>query len=199
MTPKTLDKYIAALKKKAAAGGWSDAMYQSELSTYEAEMFGQYLDDKITVEEYQKAKKKIQNAAKNPLLQGKNAPAQTAGNPGQIATDAAVDKLEKEIAKVYGQAKKEMQQALAKAKAEYANKYNQKLQQLQAGKITQDAFDTWATGQVAGLENWGHKIDQCAGVMLNANQGPERVRRKRELAELPADAGRRDQYQLRGV
>ncbi|MBR4352700.1 MAG: hypothetical protein IKQ01_06480 [Bacteroidales bacterium] len=75
MTPKTLDKYIAALKKKAAAGGWSADQYLAELDKIKNEMAQQYLDDKITSEEYTKVSKQLKNAEKNPGLLGKPKPA----------------------------------------------------------------------------------------------------------------------------
>lgn len=75
MTPKTLDKYIAALKKKAAAGGWSADQYQAELDKIKNEMAQQYLDNKITGEEYTKVSKQLKNAEKNPGLLGKPQPA----------------------------------------------------------------------------------------------------------------------------
>ena len=75
MTPKTLDKYIAALKKKAAAGGWSVDQYQAELDKIKNEMAQQYLDNKMTGEEYTKVSKQLKNAEKNPGLLGKPKPA----------------------------------------------------------------------------------------------------------------------------
>ena len=83
MTPKTLDKYIAALKKKAAAGGWSVDQYQAELDKIKNEMAQQYLDNKMTGEEYTKVSKQLKNAEKNPGLLGKPA-AQTAMTADQL-------------------------------------------------------------------------------------------------------------------
>lgn len=83
MTPKTLDKYIAALKKKAAAGGWSMDQYQAELDKIKNEMAQQYLDNKMTGEEYTKVSKQLKNAEKNPGLLGKPA-AQTAMTADQL-------------------------------------------------------------------------------------------------------------------
>jgi SPP1 gp7 family putative phage head morphogenesis protein len=71
MTPKTLDKYIAALKKKAAAEGWTFDQYSAELNKIHSEMSVQYLADKITSDEYAKVMKQISNAKKNPGLLGK--------------------------------------------------------------------------------------------------------------------------------
>ena len=74
MTPKTLDKYIAALKKKAAAEGWTPDHYQDELDKIKNEMAQQYLDNKITAAEYTKVSKQLDNATKNQALQGKSQP-----------------------------------------------------------------------------------------------------------------------------
>ena len=71
MTPKTLDKYIAALKKKAAAEGWTQEQYEQELNKIQGEMAVQYLDNKITGDEYAKVSKQLDNAMKNMALQGK--------------------------------------------------------------------------------------------------------------------------------
>ena len=100
MTPKTLDKYIAALKKKAAAGGWSADQYQAELDKIKNEMAQQYLDDKITSEEYTKVSKQLANAEKNPGLQGKPATnaAASAGNP---MTKEEMKALKDELKKQY--------------------------------------------------------------------------------------------------
>ena len=78
MTPKTLDKYIAALKKKATTGGWSQAEYELELDKIQDEMTGQFTDGKITQAEYEKVVKQISNAFKSMTLQGKAPAAQTA-------------------------------------------------------------------------------------------------------------------------
>ena len=108
MTPKTLDKYIAALKKKAAAGGWSVDQYQAELDKIKNEMAQQYLDDKITGEEYTKVSKQLENAEKNPGLLGKSfkAPAaQTSSGKSvaapKISLQEAMDKKKAEIIKAY--------------------------------------------------------------------------------------------------
>jgi len=75
MTPKTLDKYIAALKKKAAASGMTQAEYEAELNKMMDEMAQQYLANKITSAEYSKVSNQISNAAKSMTLQGKASPA----------------------------------------------------------------------------------------------------------------------------
>lgn len=71
MTPKTLDKYIAALKKKAAAEGWTQAEYEAAVWDLHGEMADQLSDGKISQAEYDKALKQIENAKNNMALLGK--------------------------------------------------------------------------------------------------------------------------------
>lgn len=238
MTPKTLDKYIAALKKKAAAEGWSKTEYDMELNKIYDEMADQYSSGKITYSEIMGVQKKIMNAMKNMSLQGGTAPAaksaaqaapvtQTAPkaagmthdeyiglweslnkkkkvglitdaeyytigaaldqhfkdktplaevmkdlslDPGNDATLEAQAKIAKKVRQIYGQAAKEMQATLTQMADEYGDLYQEKLADLHSGKITQAEFDAWAEQQVQRLEVWRAKIDQCTGVMLNANQ-----------------------------
>ena len=237
MTPKTLDKYIAALKKKAAAEGWSKTEYDMELNKIYDEMADQYSSGKITYSEIMGVQKKIMNAMKNMSLQGGTAPAaktapaaaQTTAkpaapgmthdeyiglweslnkkkkvglitdaeyytigaaldqhfkdktplaevmkdlslDPGNDATLEAQAKIGKKVRQIYGQAVKEMQATLTQMTSEYGDLYQEKLADLHSGKITQAEFDEWAEQQVQRLEIWRAKIDQCTGVMLNANQ-----------------------------
>lgn len=175
MTPKTLDKYIAKLKKQAAAGGWSKAEYQMELDKIYDEMIGQYNDGKISFAEFTGVQKKIINAGKNQALQGKaKTAAQTAqptatNNPGTQAADAATVKLEKELKKIYGQASKEME---AKLK-EFTGKYGAEMQQLEMDFINgtiSDADLKWLQAKKLEQKMLGQKVDQLTGTMLEANK-----------------------------
>ena len=64
MTPKTLDKYIAALKKKAGLEGWTKAQYEAELDKMQSDMVKQFLNNQITGAEYAKVTKQFENAKK---------------------------------------------------------------------------------------------------------------------------------------
>ena len=168
MTPKTLDKYIAALKKKAAAEGWSEAEYKKELNNYYFDFADQYNAGKITFAEMAAVQKKINNAEKNMTLQGKKA--QTAKpDPGQQAADDAVLKLEKELKQVYGQAASEMQTKLN----DYLKKVGPEIQDLEMkaadGTITEDELKSLKLMKLQQAV-LGQKVDQLTGVMLNANQ-----------------------------
>lgn len=70
MTPKTLDKYIAAVKKKAASEGWPKTKYDAELDKLHDEMVNQYNSGQISYSEMMGAQKKIVNAQKKMALQG---------------------------------------------------------------------------------------------------------------------------------
>ena len=100
MTPKTLDKYIAALKKKAAAEGWTSDEYLAELDKIKNEMAQQYLDDKITTAEYTKVTKQLDNATKNPGLQGKNSGGSHAPGPSAAQASTAGGMTSDELKKI---------------------------------------------------------------------------------------------------
>ena len=140
MTPKTLDKYIAALKKKAAAEGWSEAEYKKELNNYYFDFADQYNAGKITFAEMAAVQKKINNAEKSMALQGKTAQTMKP-DPGQQAADDTVLKLEKELKKVYGQASKEIQADLDG----YLKKFGPEIKDLEMkfidGTITEDRLN----------------------------------------------------------
>ncbi len=93
MTPKTLDKYIAALKKKATAGGWTQAEYELELDKIQDEMTGQFTDGKISQAEYEKVVKQISNAFKSMTLQGKSSASSakaTTNSAGAMSMDQLI-------------------------------------------------------------------------------------------------------------
>ena len=163
----------------AAAAGTPGTMTPEEYKAAKSAMYQKYKAGEITNYAYIQWKKK-----NDPALKGQNGvvsaasgkggtsagPGTGAPDPGQQAADDAVLKLEKELKKVYGQAAKEMKATLQEMSKEYGDEYNQKLQDVQSGAITQAQFDSWAESQVKILETWQQKIDQCTGVMLNANQ-----------------------------
>ena len=170
MTPKTLDKYIAALKKKAAAGGWTMDYYQAELDKIKNEMAEQYLDDKITAAEYAKVSKQLSNAEKNPGLLGKQQPVMQTADPGQQAADDAVLKLEKEMKKVYAAAAKEIKAQLKEFTDQFNDELTEKQEKVYAGEMTHAQLQAWINSQHQMKKILEQKIDQCTGVMLNANQ-----------------------------
>ena len=91
-------------------------------------------------------------------------------DPGQQAADAAVEKLEKELKKVYRSAAKDMQATLK----EFTDKFQKQLAEKQAavlsGDMTQAQLAAWVNSQHQMKKILDEKIDQCSGVLLNANQ-----------------------------
>ena len=168
MTPKTLDKYIAALKKKAAAESWTTEQYIAELNKIHGEMSVQYLDNKITDAEYTKVVKQLANAKKNPGLQGKAQPVMQT-DPGAHAADEAAAKLEKELKKVYGEAAKELQKQLD----DLIKKHGPEMQKLEMdfinGTISSEDLK-WLQAKTLQKKILGQKVDQLTGTMLEANK-----------------------------
>ena len=102
MTPKTLDKYIAALKKKAAENGWTKDQYVAELAKFKDDLNFQNISKKITDEEYEKAWKKIENAEENMALQGKKKDETGSGAKSEPKVSQASKPAEKEsYSKIY--------------------------------------------------------------------------------------------------
>ena len=91
-------------------------------------------------------------------------------DPGSDATSEAIIKLSKRLNGVYKQAQKELKDKLKGLTADYQKQYAKKQQELQAGLITQADLDKWKAGWALHLGKYKAQIDQCAGVMLNANQ-----------------------------
>lgn len=168
MTPKTLDKYIAALKKKAAAEGWTTEKYISELNTIHGKMAMQYLNSQITDAEFAKVVKQINNAKSNPALNGKPKPVMQT-DPGAQATDASALKLEKELRKVY----KEAAEAMKKQLDELIKKDGPEMKQLEMQFINGTISDEdlkWLQAKTLQKSILGQKADQLTGTMLEANK-----------------------------
>jgi len=91
-------------------------------------------------------------------------------DPGTLAAQQAEAELTDELQKVYGQAAKELRAEFDKFTAEYAAKYDKKLEDLHSGKITKAEFDAWVNGQIAHSELLQQQIDQMSETMLAANQ-----------------------------
>lgn len=105
------------------------------------------------------------------LAKAQNPPAQvTSSNAGADAADQAVEKLEKELKKVYKKAADELRAELEKHNKEFDEKNAKKQADLAAGKITKAEYDAWVKNQVAYGDLIGAKIEQMTDTMLAANQ-----------------------------
>ena len=124
---------------------------------------------KITFDEFNA----IQDKALELKAQGKNfKEVQSAMglDPGTLATEAAVDKLENDLTDVYTRAAKELKAKLQTLEDEYTVKLNEMGQKLANGEITTAQYHAWVNGKLMQADQVRKLIDQCSGVLLNANQ-----------------------------
>ena len=91
-------------------------------------------------------------------------------DPGTLATEAAVDKLEKDLTSVYTQAAHEMKAQLQKLQDSSMAKLTEMKAKYDNGEITLAEFQEWSKMQLLQQNILRQKIDQCSGVLLNANQ-----------------------------
>ena len=185
MTPKTLDKYIAALKKKAVAEGWSLSQYEAEVMKIQAEMQDQYAAGKITDAEAQKVSKQIVNALKNPGMQGKKqASAQTA-KPAQLTiptpTGPAMNNTQKAAVK-YNIKQKFLKGEITQAEYDANVKHLDAL--YSAGVSLQDANQVFGlTKKTAGAKSAQAGNSQAAAQTAAQVQAPSPMTKK-ELDKL---------------
>ena len=141
-------------------------MTPEEYKAAKSAMYQKYKAGQITNYFYIQWKKK-NDPSKQP---GAAATPSPAVGPGTAIADQAVLKTEKALKPIYKAAAKEMQAELAELQKEFGPKYQQKLQDLKDGKITQAEFDSWAHMQTLQQDVLKQKIDACSGVLLNANE-----------------------------
>ena len=101
---------------------------------------------------------------------------------GTRATEKEIAALQKKLRKVYSEAAKDIQRKLDEHNAKFATKNAQKLAQKEAGKITQEEYDSWAKGQVFMGKQWEAKADEIARTMTNANKEAAKLVREGTLS-----------------
>lgn len=101
---------------------------------------------------------------------------------GTRATEKEIAALQKKLRKVYSEAAKDIQRKLDEHNAKFATKNAQKLAQKEAGKITQEEYDSWVKGQVFMGEQWEAKADEIARTMTNANKEAAKLVREGTLS-----------------
>lgn len=89
---------------------------------------------------------------------------------GTKKTDKEIKKLEKALDEVYSEAEKEMRDKLSTFLDKYAVKNQIKLDELSAGKITQEEYNNWVRGQVFQGQQWTSKHAQIVNTMTNTNK-----------------------------
>lgn len=88
---------------------------------------------------------------------------------GHIETDALIDKMEREVSKIYRQAEEETQKKLDDYLEKFKTKDKIKREMLKNGEITQKEYNDWRTGQIMIGKRWEEMRDTLAQDYHNSN------------------------------
>lgn len=89
---------------------------------------------------------------------------------GHKQADLMLKDTEKRLQKIYAQAAKETEQKVKDYYDKYATKYNAKLADLRAGKISKADFTKWNQGQIMIGKRWEEMRDTIATDLTNTNK-----------------------------
>lgn len=89
---------------------------------------------------------------------------------GTKKTEKEIKKVEKEIDKVYSEALSDINNKLDDFHAKFKVKEEIYLQKLSDGKITQEQYNNWVSGQVFQGEQWANKKNQILNALTNSNK-----------------------------
>lgn len=90
-------------------------------------------------------------------------------------TDKILEKMEKKVAREYKKASKEVGQKLKKYLDGFKKRDAEMQKKLDAGEITQDAYNQWRMNQLATGDRWQAMRDTLAEDMVNANKIAKQV------------------------
>lgn len=137
-------------------------MTQAEYLAAKKQKYQEYKSGAITNYAYIQWKKK-----NDPTLNpgGGSSPS----DPGQTATNAAEEKVQKRLEKVYTEARRDLKKQLKEFENAFKAKDAEMQAKLAAGEITKAQYDSWKKGQVFQSDIWKKKIDQVTGVLADAN------------------------------
>ena len=90
-------------------------------------------------------------------------------------TDKILEKMEKKVAREYKKASKEVGQKLKKYLDGFKKRDAEMQKKLDAGEITQDAYNKWRMNQLATGDRWQAMRDTLAEDMVNANKIAKQV------------------------
>ena len=90
-------------------------------------------------------------------------------------TDKILEKMEKKVAREYKKASKEVGQKLKKYLDGFKKRDAEMQKKLDAGEITQDAYNLWRMNQLATGDRWQAMRDTLAEDMVNANKIAKQV------------------------
>lgn len=89
---------------------------------------------------------------------------------GHLETEKILRDMEKEIAKEYKQAEKEVQEKLEKYIRSFTGKNERKLKLVDEGKLSQKEYEEWLYGQMAMGDRWNNLKNVLAEDYTNASQ-----------------------------
>lgn len=89
---------------------------------------------------------------------------------GSRKTDREIARLEKRIREVYAEAEKDLNEKIRSFYDKFNVKERIKREELANGKITQEEYSRWLSGQAFQSELWNAKRDQIVSTMHSANK-----------------------------
>lgn len=86
------------------------------------------------------------------------------------SVDDAVEKVEKQVKSVYGDAKKNISKKLKEFTKDFEQKDKKMFEKVQSGELSKEDYDNWKQGKVFIGDLWQTKLDQVTDILLNANE-----------------------------
>lgn len=89
---------------------------------------------------------------------------------GERYTDKKISAVDRELKQTYRTAQSELKEKLAEFMKKHAAKNREKRRQLDAGKITEQEYRDWLTGQIFTRNKWQQQIKMINAVLLDHNR-----------------------------
>lgn len=156
---------------KTVVSSGSKTITEEDMANFSGQITQKYASGQISQTEYNALNKALNDmwfSGNKPTVA--EAEAQLGLDPGTMATQKAVDDMEKELKQVYGDAAKEMQAKLDAFQKAYGDKLAKKQELVKQGKMTSMELNAWMQGQMATDKLLHDKIEQLQAVATNANQ-----------------------------
>jgi len=94
---------------------------------------------------------------------------------GEKLTDIRVERIKKELARIYSEASKDLHQKALEFTKRFEAKDKEKKAELDAGKISKQEYERWRSGQVFIGKRWNAKVKQMAQSMVQVEQEALRI------------------------
>lgn len=107
---------------------------------------------------------------------------------GQLATEAAVRRMERRLRAVYREAQKDITNKLRGFNLRHLEKDKRLRELVKAGKLAQEDYDAWLRGQVFQGAVWQEKRDAISDVLTNANKKAAQIMNDERVNVFAANA-----------